>query len=49
MDKNEVLYYKLIRENFDDLIKIINTPTVGWVVTHFSLMYHRARGMYFTA
>ena len=49
LDRNEVLYYRLIRENFDSLIKIINTPTVGWVAQHFSLMYHRARGMYFSA
>lgn len=49
LDKNEVLYYKLIRDNFDSLVKIINTPTIGWVVTHFSLMYREARGMYFSS
>lgn len=28
---------------------MISNPTVGWVAQHFSMMYQRARGMYFSA
>ncbi|XP_040578538.1 uncharacterized protein [Lepeophtheirus salmonis] len=48
-DRNETLFYKLILENFSEMSQIIYTPTVGWACSHFSHLYRRPRGMFFSA
>jgi len=36
-------------DNFDRMVPIIYTPTVGWVCKHWSILFRRPRGMYFSA
>lgn len=38
-----------MRKNYEKIVGIIGNPTINWVANHFSLMYHRNRGMYFSA
>lgn len=45
-DKNQVLFYALIRAHMKTLIPIIYTPTVGVAVQAFSREYRQARGLY---
>jgi len=48
-DRNETLFYKILGDEFKDMAPIIYTPTVGWACTHFSHLYRRPRGMFFSA
>lgn len=45
-DKNQILFYSLIRAYLTELIPIIYTPTVGEAVQAFSREYRQARGLY---
>lgn len=45
-DKNQILFYSLIRAHLNELIPIIYTPTVGAAVQAFSREYRQARGLY---
>ena len=36
-------------DEFKDMAPIIYTPTVGWACSHFSHLYRRPRGMFFSA
>ncbi|XP_059097356.1 uncharacterized protein LOC131891736 isoform X1 [Tigriopus californicus] len=47
-DRNETLFYRILMDNFQDMAPIIYTPTVGWACSHFSQLYRRPRGMYFS-
>ena len=47
-ERNETLYYKIIMDNFEDMSKIIYTPTVGWACARFSSLYKKPRGMFFS-
>jgi len=47
-DRNETLFYRLLMDNFTEMAPIIYTPTVGWACSHFSHLYRRSRGMYFS-
>ena len=35
-------------DNFDDMNRIIYTPTVGWACSHWSHLFKTSRGMYFS-
>jgi len=48
-DRNETLFYKLIMDEFTTMAPIIYTPTVGWACQHYSHLYRRPRGMFFSA
>jgi len=48
-DRNETLFYKLIMDNFDEMNRIIYTPTVGWACSHWSHLFRTPRGMYISA
>jgi len=48
-DRNETLFYKILMDEFKDMAPIIYTPTVGWACSHFSHLYRRPRGMFFSA
>lgn len=45
-DKNQILFYALIRAHIRTLLPIIYTPTVGVAVQAFSREYRQARGLY---
>ena len=49
LDRNEILFYKILSKNIQDLAPIIYTPTVGEACLHFGDILRRPRGMYFTS
>lgn len=48
MDRNTILFYRLLVDNFRQLAPIIYTPVVGLACQNFHSIYRRARGMYFS-
>ncbi|MGD8149889.1 NAD-dependent malic enzyme [Ornithinimicrobium sp. Y1694] len=45
-DLNEILFYRLVAENLDEMLPIIYTPTVGQAIQEFSNTFDRPRGIY---
>ncbi|NMP32159.1 NAD-dependent malic enzyme [Thalassotalea sp. M1531] len=45
-DKNETLYYRLVREHLEEMMPIIYTPTVGDACERFSDIYRSNRGLF---
>lgn len=48
-DRNEVLFYKCISNNLEEIAPIIYTPTVGEACINFATLFRRPRGMYFSS
>nr|AIT70145.1 malic enzyme [Gloiopeltis furcata] len=48
MDRNTVLFYRILMDNFEKLAPIVYTPVVGEACQKFHAIYRRTRGMYFS-
>ena len=45
-NRNEVLFYKILLDNFEAMSPIVYTPTVGWCCQNFHLIYRQPRGLF---
>lgn len=48
LNRNEVLFYKILSMHLEELMPVIYTPTVGEASRFFSRVYRRARGVFIT-
>lgn len=45
-ERNEVLYYRLLADNIEELMPIVYTPTIGEAIERFSVEFNQARGVH---
>ncbi len=47
-DRNEKLFYQTVIENFEEILPLIYTPTVGQACKEFSHIFRHSQGLYIT-
>lgn len=45
----QVLFYRVLLDNFVSMSAVVYTPTVGWACLNYHKLYRRPRGMFFSA
>lgn len=45
-DRNEILFFRLLTENIEEMLPIVYTPTIGQVIQEYSHWFHKPRGIY---
>ncbi len=46
LDRNEVLFHRLLADHLSEMLPVVYTPTVGQAIVHYSQEYRRPRGVY---
>ncbi len=45
-DRNEILFYRLLTDNIQEMLPIVYTPTIGRIIQEYSHWFHKPRGIY---